>query len=304
MAMNGIDISNWQAGMNVAAVPSDFVIVKATEGTGFTSSTFASQISTAEKAGRLLGVYHYINGAGAQAEMQHFYDVIKPWIGKAIICLDWEKGGNSAWGNLSYLKQCIEAIKKLTGKTVMLYASASVFPYNISDATGCRRWIAQYANTGTTGYQTNPWNEGAYTCDIRQYSGTGRLNGYGSDLDLNKAYISKDEWNKIAGSSSAITGTTTSTANKKKNRRRKMEFIIRPNGENRLDYVDGSDIHPLYHPDELEAIRKAYKTCYGEDIPMFEMGTKTAPWASRLYDALRRKANDRRTDITQSLNKK
>lgn len=99
-----------------------------------------------------------------------------------------------------------------------------------------------------------------------------------------------------------LNGTTGSTITPpKKNRRRKMEFIIRPNGENRLDYVDGSDIHPLYHPDELEAVRKAYKACYGEDIPMFELGTKSAPWASRLYDALRRKATTRDNNIAQSL---
>ena len=33
MAMNGIDISNWQKGIDLAAVPCDFVIAKATQGT-------------------------------------------------------------------------------------------------------------------------------------------------------------------------------------------------------------------------------------------------------------------------------
>ena len=35
MSMNGIDISNWQKGINLAAVPGDFVIMKVTEGTGY-----------------------------------------------------------------------------------------------------------------------------------------------------------------------------------------------------------------------------------------------------------------------------
>ena len=33
MALNGIDISNYQAGINLSVVPCDFVICKATEGT-------------------------------------------------------------------------------------------------------------------------------------------------------------------------------------------------------------------------------------------------------------------------------
>ena len=32
MTMNGIDISNYQSGINLHEVPADFVIVKATEG--------------------------------------------------------------------------------------------------------------------------------------------------------------------------------------------------------------------------------------------------------------------------------
>lgn len=35
MALNGIDISNWQSGINLAVVPCDFVVIKATEGTGY-----------------------------------------------------------------------------------------------------------------------------------------------------------------------------------------------------------------------------------------------------------------------------
>ena len=50
-----------------------------------------------------------------------------------------------------------------------------------------------------TGYQDKPWNEGAYSCAIRQYSSCGRLNGWGGNLDLDKFYGDKDAWNKYAG---------------------------------------------------------------------------------------------------------
>ena len=38
--MNGIDISRYQKGINLAAVPCDFVIIKATQGTSYVSPEF------------------------------------------------------------------------------------------------------------------------------------------------------------------------------------------------------------------------------------------------------------------------
>ena len=40
MALNGIDISNWQSGINLAVVPCDFVVIKATEGTGYVNPDY------------------------------------------------------------------------------------------------------------------------------------------------------------------------------------------------------------------------------------------------------------------------
>ena len=56
-----------------------------------------------------------------------------------------------------------------------IYASKSVFPWNLTDA---KTWVAQYADMNATGYQDAPWNEGAYDCAIRQYSSCGRLDGW------------------------------------------------------------------------------------------------------------------------------
>lgn len=210
--MNGIDISRHNKGINIAAVPCDFVIVKATQGDWYTSEEFRTQIQQAANADKFLGVYHYIDGTGsAKAEMNRFYNVIKDWIGKVIICLDWEPMQNSKWGDTSYLRQCIEKIKSLTGKAIFIYASKSAFPWSLSEETGCRSWVAQYANDNATGYQANPWNESAYKCDIRQYSSTGRLTGYSGNLDINKAYITREEWTQLAGGT--YTPSTPSTSN-------------------------------------------------------------------------------------------
>ena len=204
MTLNGIDISNWQRGINLDAVPYDFVIAKATEGTSFVSSDCARQVQQVINRGKLFGVYHYINGAGAAAEMRHFYNSTKNWVRQGIFALDWESYGNHAWGNVAYLEACVVELMKLNGGIPpLLYGSLSVIGQlqTVAKKHNCGLWIAQYANNNPTGYQATPWNEGKYACAIRQYASTGNLNGYAGNLDLNKAYIDAKAWAKYANPS-------------------------------------------------------------------------------------------------------
>lgn len=203
MAMNGIDISNWQKGIDLAAVPCDFVIAKATQGTGYTSPDCVRQVEQAMSLGKKVGVYHYIGGQGAVSEMDFFIDSIKNWVGKVMIVLDWEQGENRAWGNLGYLEQCIVRVKERTSIPPVVYASASVFPWDLCRKHNCGAWVAQYADNNPTGYQDAPWNEGKYGCTMRQYSSHGRLPGYGGNLDLNKFYGDPAAWDKYANPNGA-----------------------------------------------------------------------------------------------------
>lgn len=198
MAMNGIDISNWQKGIDLAAVPCDFVIAKATQGTGYTSPDCVRQVEQAMSLGKKVGVYHYIGGQGAVSEMDFFIDSIKNWVGKAMLVLDWEQGENSAWGNLGYLEQCIKRVIERAGIPPVVYSSASVFPWDLCKKHNCGAWVAQYADNNATGYQDSPWNEGKYGCMMRQYSSHGRLPGYGGNLDLNKFYGDAAAWDRYA----------------------------------------------------------------------------------------------------------
>lgn len=190
MTLNGIDISNWQAGINLAAVPADFVIAKATQGTGYVSPDCARQVEQARQAGKRFGVYHYVSGGNAVAEANYFVDNCANWIGKGLFCIDWESDENSAWGNEGYLEQLVAQVKARTGIPPIIYTMASRYAQvaAVANRQNCGLWIAQYANNVPTGYQDTPWNEGAYACVIRQYSSTGRLPGYGGNLDLNKFY--------------------------------------------------------------------------------------------------------------------
>lgn len=198
--MQGIDISSHNTGINTATIPGDFVIVKLTQGKTYKNPDYSRAMEQA-KGKKLLGCYHYINGAGYQAEMDNFISHYNQYKGNAIACLDWEAIQNSEWGNVSYLEKCIEYFKVKTGITPFIYASLSVFPHTVADKYGCPKWIAQYANYKETGYQDNPWNEGAYSCAIRQYSETGKLAGWSGKLDLDKSYITREQWFEYANGS-------------------------------------------------------------------------------------------------------
>jgi GH25 family lysozyme M1 (1,4-beta-N-acetylmuramidase) len=203
MAMQGIDISGYQAGIDLSKVPCDFVIVKATQGTWYVSEPCDAQIQQAISLGKPFGFYHYVGGDGAASEADFFIDNCAGYLGKGIPCIDWEKNQNAVWGDTDYLKRLVQRVIDRTGVKPLIYASASAFPWGVAQALDCGAWVAQYADNNATGYQDSPWNEGAYACAIRQYSSHGRLDGYSGNLDLDKAYMDADGWAKYVGAASA-----------------------------------------------------------------------------------------------------
>lgn len=204
MTLNGIDIASYQASLNPAAIAgTDFIIIKATQGTGYVNPTWRAQADQTLQAGKLLGLYHYISGGDAAAEAQYFVNAVRPYVGRALLALDWEQLQNSAWGNVNYLESVAREVIRLTGVKPLLYASASIHGAvaPVAQRLDCGLWIAQYATTDATyGYENHPWNEGAYSCAIRQYADNGHITGYPAGLDLDIAYMDRGAWMKYAAS--------------------------------------------------------------------------------------------------------
>lgn len=201
MTMNGIDISSHQTGINLAAVPADFVIVKTTQGNWYVNPDADRAYQQAKKAGKLLGIYHYIDGrGGAAAEVDYFINNCRGYLGEALIAVDWEIDDNTQWGNTAYLEQVVRGIIEKTGIRPLIYGMQAGYAQlkSVADKLNCGLWVAQYANYEPTGYQAHPWNEGAYWCAIRQYTSAGRLAGYNGNLDLNIAYMDRNAWVKYA----------------------------------------------------------------------------------------------------------
>lgn len=204
MSLNGVDVSRWQTGIDFGAIPGlDFGICKATQGTSYGSdyiTEFHRQIGQLKSLGKLYGAYHYMSGQGsAEAEADHFLSVIDRYVLDTLIAVDYEPNQNAQFGNLTYLEALCQRIEDATTVKPVVYASLANFPWELCETHSWGAWVAQYAtNTAISGFQDTPWNEGAYSCAIRQYSGNGRLTGYSGSVDLDKAYMTRDAWGRYA----------------------------------------------------------------------------------------------------------
>lgn len=212
MPLKGIDISSWQAGIDPAATDSDFVIVKATGGTGYINPYYRRQADAALAAGKLLGVYHFAHEEGwcpgdAASEAAHFLNAIAPYRGRAIPVLDWEDRAQSL--PVSWAKEWLDIVARETGARPWFYAYASYL--NSRDHSllhGYPLWMASYLDRyDGCGYVTNPaqtwpiagWNY--LTC--YQYTSTGRVKGWSGNLDLNIFYGDAEDWAAMCGGKGA-----------------------------------------------------------------------------------------------------
>lgn len=213
----GVDISKWQAGIDLAAVNPDFVIVKVTQDAGAYATTnpnHVEQIEAALALGRPTGVYHYVGGGDngnaddALAEANRFLDAVRATghAGDVFYAIDWESIENSAWGNTAYLSIIVGKVQSATGKPVLLYASSGSFPWQVAQDYGCVPWVAQYADDEPTGWDTAPWSDGSWGTEGRmhQYTGTGRVPGYGGDLDLDVWHASEAALRALAPSGGPV----------------------------------------------------------------------------------------------------
>lgn len=223
MALNGIDISGWQKGIDMTKVPGDFVIIKATQGTKYVNDDCDRAYRQAKRAGKLLGVYHYFSGGDPIKEADFFVSNIKGYIGEAILVLDWEGQMNEKFSQgPAVAKPFLDRVTKLTGINPLIYMSKSVCrEHNWSTvAAKYGLWVAQYANDKQTGYQTKPWTDsagyGAWKSPaIFQYSSHGKLSGYSGNLDMDIAYLDAAGWKAYAKAAGHNTKTETSSSTEK-----------------------------------------------------------------------------------------
>lgn len=125
----------------------------------------------------MLGVYTYI--IGRPGEIQQWYDLCVRRLGsrRFVPCLDWESLYNTRWGDLGYLESCIKETIRLFGRSPMIYASSSVYPWDLAAKYDCPQWLA----CSILPKRANP--------TVWQWAWT--------PLDVDRFYIDAGNWDKL-----------------------------------------------------------------------------------------------------------
>ena len=234
----GIDIASWQHSLVPSKmITTDFIIVKASGGKSYRNPYFKGHADATLKAGLLLGCYHFAceNGiaVSAKQEADYFVAAVKDYIGKATLWLDYEMSALDHY-DVAWCKQWLDRVKAETGCTPGIYMSKSVCRTKGWESVvkaGYPLWVAQYASHDTMGYKPNPWTDdygyGAWSKPtIFQYTSSGGIKGYPSELDLDIFYGTEADWNALAGKASTPTQQATKTVSRANVAAQIMEHLV------------------------------------------------------------------------------
>lgn len=195
--LRGIDISSWQEGIDLASVIKgnalDFVVIKATEGCAFVETTCDAWVEVCKRTGTLWGFYHFARHNEPEEEADYFFRACEGYFGHGIPVLDVETGQSGKW-----VQRFVDRLHALTGVYPIIYTSTGNVDtfWGMQVPSTCGLWAAQYPYYAH-GFDDiefddtiGPWQFVA----MWQFTSQGILSGYGSYLDLDYAFMSRDAW--------------------------------------------------------------------------------------------------------------
>ena len=205
---HGIDISSHQAGLNVAGLWADFVIVKATEDDDYVNPYMVSQANATLGASKRLGFYHFARPGDAAAQARYFVSAVGALRGKATLWLDWE--ADAVAQGPGWAKTFLDTVRSLTGSTPGIYMNGSALNgYDWSAvASQYPLWYAggpNYSDYGSSYSDPAVPNVSYWGAPlIHQYTEDGRLPGYNGTLDLNRLR-DRAAWDRMIGGGASAT---------------------------------------------------------------------------------------------------
>lgn len=267
---HGIDISSHQGGLNIAAIWADFVIVKVTEGTGYTNPFWQQQAEATLAAGKRLGLYHFANDEDAGEQARYFLDRAKSYAGRATFWLDWEADAlNLAPSDALVI---LNQMAAETGSTPGIYLNGAGLESGNWSAVAGRfpLWYAggpEYSSYGRA-YSDPPVPSVLYWGSplMHQYTEDGYLPGYNSHLDLNRlrdraAWDAMKGGGQVVASAPAASAPSASPYTGKKNRSDGQSELV-CNGNfgiatiGRLQQVMGTAIDGVLDEDGSPAVER------------------------------------------------
>ena len=200
MVSHGIDISNWQRGIDLSSFNIDFCICKLSEGINFKDKSFEHFKEQIDKLKIPFGFYHFARENNPREEARWFYEYSKSFYMDGIPILDYETENDN---NAYWCEQFMNEYHALTGKWCVLYISAyRCSQYSTSWLPDCcKLWIAGYPTPQYTTwidkyppYDSAPWKE----ADIWQFTSTLQI-ASNIQVDANLCYTNifgkKDDTN-------------------------------------------------------------------------------------------------------------
>lgn len=155
------------------------VIHKATQGTNWTDSTYASRKQQAEAAGLWWGAYHFGTNTDGTAQAQYFLSIVNPGPND-LLALDFEENPQSQM-TIEQAEQFVTEVFNQTGRYPGFYSDALagnlLGSSKNSVLANCWFWRAQY---GTSTPSVPPtWS----TWTMWQYTSSGPVNGISAPCD-------------------------------------------------------------------------------------------------------------------------
>ena len=184
--MNGIDISSYQANIDLTKISNDikYVYIKATEGCDYIDPQFKNLFNKVKSTNKKYGFYHFMSEKTDPCEQaKDFYNTIKDTGYSLIPVLDIENNnkGRTKAQVTDRVLAFLNKFKELSGIDCIIYTYSSFEKaYLDSRVANYKCWIANY-NGGAS-----------YPAPIifkkyigHQYSGSAKINGYSGQIDVN-----------------------------------------------------------------------------------------------------------------------
>lgn len=197
-AAYGPDVSRWQhsngkaiSWSKVKKAGNAFVVIKATEGSSYTSPWYARDVAGARKAGLVVGAYHFARPtrsmSSAVSQARHFAAVIGDVRQRGTMppILDLETTGGLGAGSLvTWAQVFTETVRQLTGRTPVVYTYVSFWSSHMAGTNAFTRfplWLAYY-NAHVYPPLIGGWQQHA----MWQYTDRAKISGISGGVDRNR----------------------------------------------------------------------------------------------------------------------
>jgi hypothetical protein len=138
VTVSGIDVASYQSD-TYSTTGLGFVMVKATEGTGYVNPRHAAQVATGRAHGLVVGHYHFVRPDSITAQATFFLATAAPHPGDVLI-LDWEDKGVTTADKDAWIKHVQAAAPH---HRVLLYCNRDFWANRDSTSfAGDGLWIA------------------------------------------------------------------------------------------------------------------------------------------------------------------